>query len=208
MVQLTTVENTLHFLQSEYKTFSNLSLEEQAAVKVENEKKLRHVDNSHKPLRQLIIELCMIDILIQSGANNNPEKQKRHNSQLFQHKRHLIKDIRERERRQEIIVPDLKVCNLFQNVCHGHMTFDRLWIVFLDWCEPKTKEKLNPMKLKKLFTRLRKPHVSKLDFLQSTIQKVQKLFIVKKCRSMPDFHALFTIVECLLLFTHRLDLCP
>ena len=190
-MQLTNMSNTLVFLQESYGVFYSMTLENRAIQLEFNEQMSRGLG---PPLRDLYITLAMYDEMIESF---------REYDSLFRTtvKNKIIteQDIRQREELEEKIVPNPQIVKVMAEIGADE---EQLQKGLLQWIPENCQDKFS-RQLAVIWKQAKKekdPENKIQAIVPSIIQVYSKLGLAK---TVENFHALFSIVECLLFFFEK-----
>jgi len=191
---LTTIGQTLDFLQGEYQQYRNLEDTAQAILEEYNDEVRRSVskDEPHPmPLRTLYIDLAMHDEMVQHSRNAQDQNRERV-TMLLRNKIGIQRMIKRREEAKETVVPDEAV-DLAALECVDEP--EALKIRLMKWIPEKHKSTFGK-KLHKIWKKCqRKP-----DWVLKVVKLVIQECILLGMKSIEDFRSLVCIVECLMLY--------
>ena len=200
-MKLTTIAQTLDFLQDEYKRFNGLSDTECERQKA-HAKSLWSREKSTTipvPLRTLYIDLAMHDELVrhsQESKQNNTS----HITMLLKNKIAIQKMIRQREKSQEWIIPDEKVHQL---ILDYQDDTDQIPEQLSRWM-PESKRNDFMVFMQPLWT----THRNSTEGLGQIMQGITRQYISWGMKSVSDFRLLVSMLETLLQYeqlTRRLQ---
>lgn len=211
---LTTIGQTLEFLQREYHAYRQLDEQHQAIIREKNEEVRREASvetkqmlEDVKTLRELYIDLAMHDEMVQASMKARDRNQDRITT-IMRNKIAIQQMIKFRERRLEVIVPDpladftaLEYCTPSdpskekEEGKNGVNKTAELLDVLTSWVPDKHRSRFRD----ELDTIWKKSRDHQDNWASEMARQINQQCIVMGMRSVKDFQALIRIVECLAL---------